>query len=210
MTLKNKDGSIYKLAAPNPVMKSQETWDKFIVHNMNWQSEKKEDKRPVYTPPETKPRDSFLSELEDSKPEVKPEIKIVETKKENIPLVPETKVDIKETSPAQKTDEINDNSIEKTFIYVLPALIKRRVDDLYGDTYQTIQYGNPTSFEGVILKQEDFVIEIWTDVETITLGSILYPRANFKRWWRVQDKSPKVGGWILTGTPSDHQPSFDF
>jgi len=41
------------------------------------------------------------------------------------------------------------------------------------------------------------------------VGSILYPKTGYKRWWRVQDKTQKGGGWVLVAAPSDHQPSFD-
>ena len=36
MALKNKDGSLYTLQKPNPVMKQQSLWnnEKFILHNM--------------------------------------------------------------------------------------------------------------------------------------------------------------------------------
>jgi hypothetical protein len=71
-----------------------------------------------------------------------------------------------------------------------------------------IRYGDPVSFEGVMLQQEDFFIKVWTDVENINIGSILYPKTNFKRWWRVQEKTIKGTGWILIAMPSDYQPSF--
>ena len=40
--LKNKDGTPYKLSGPNPMMKNQEVWGNFIVHNMEWEEEKSE------------------------------------------------------------------------------------------------------------------------------------------------------------------------
>ena len=37
MVIKNKDGSEYKLRFPNPLMKAQDLWEPFEVHNMNFE-----------------------------------------------------------------------------------------------------------------------------------------------------------------------------
>ena len=72
MALKNKDGSTYKLAKPNPIMKDQTLWDneKFIVHNMTWTPEKSIDDTEI-NPLQTDliVQDSFISELEITKEE---------------------------------------------------------------------------------------------------------------------------------------------
>lgn len=204
--LKNKDGTPYKLNAPNPIMKTQEIWEGFTIHNMKWEGEKVKDNQKV-TPIKTdfEVKDSFLAELEKTK-----DIKVVETKIEEIEEIKETK-EITRTPIVVKPEKplVNKNDgITKIFIHCLPASIKERKDSLYGDSYSTIQYGEPLSFEGVILRQGDLGIEIWTDVKNINSGSILYPKTNVKRWWRVQNTTPKEGGWIITATPSEYQPSF--
>lgn len=195
MALRNKDGTLYKLEGPNPVMKDQKIWGDYTVHNMKWESEKKADTTPKVEIPK---KETFIEELERTKeviPEViQEEIKIVET----VPEVVEIKEIVKD-----------ENEIEKSFIYCLPAFIKEKKDTLYNETYKTIQYGSPTSFEGVIISQTDLSIQIWTNVNGINEGSILYPKTNFKRWWRVQNKENKTGGWIIDGVISDFQPSFD-
>jgi hypothetical protein len=203
MTLRNKDGTIYKLAGPNPAMKNQNLWSEgeFKVHNMQWEGEKAEDTNQV-TPMSSDfdVRDTFLSALD----KAKVDIKVVEPKPDSpIERKPLVQPDL------QREAENTSNGIEKVFIHCLPAYLRERRDALYGDSYKTIQYGKPTSFEGVILQQSDLAIEIWTDTDRITIGSVLYPKTNFKRWWRVQDKTQKGGGWVLTAMPSDHQPSFD-
>lgn len=199
MTLYNKDGSIYMLQKPNPIMNNQNLWSEGIkLHNMNWDSEKSEDNstiNPIQSDFEVP--DSFISSLEKTKPEITViEKQSVEISNERKSVVREDKVHIEQK-----------NSIEKTFIHCLPATIRDRVDDLYGDSYKTIQYGKPTSFEGVILQQQDLMIQIWTDIE-ISKGSVLYPKINSKSWWRVQKSEPMKGGWLLTGIISDYQPSF--
>lgn len=200
MALKNKDGSVYRLDGPNPTMKTQETWNEFEIHNMKWDEEKSKDLNqilPIQSDLDVK--DSFLSALD-------------EAKVENVQISEEFKIERKSViEPDLNKEKIKEKSdIEKTYIYCLPAFLKTRRDDLYDESYVTIQYGDPTSFEGVILLQEDLYIKIWTDIDKIDKGSILYPKTGYKRWWRVQDREEKKGGWIIIATPSDFQPSFDF
>lgn len=222
MTLRNKDGSVYKLVGPNPVMKTQNLWGEYTLHNMEYDTEKASDEtkiNPISS--DLGIRDSFISDLERTKqdikivetkpwpekqPEIKPEIKVVENKPNDEPLVDRSTI----VQPDPDKQEISEKShdIEKIFIHVLPATIREKKDSLYGDTYRTIQYEKPTSFEGVILTQEDLLFEVWTDVANINVGSILYPKTNFKRWWRVQEKQLKGTGWILSAVPSNEQPSF--
>lgn len=213
MTLRNKDGSTYELAKPNPIMKTQETWDGYKVHNMQWGTEESEDKNKVIPlTSDFSVQETFFSALD----KAKAEIKVVEEKKIDSPSPKkeESEFQIERKASVQKDlqrEEIAavSSEIEKIFIHCLPAKIRQRKDSLYGDTYQTIQYGAPISFEGVILDHEDLMIKIWTDVEQISIGSIIYPKMNYKRWWRVQEKQQEAGGWILKGMPSDEQPSFD-
>lgn len=206
MTLRNKDGTIYKLAGPNPAMKDQNIWEGFKVHNMQWEGEKAEDTNKV-TPiaSDFDVRETFLSALD----KAKADIKVVETRSDSSQPQVERKPLVQPDLQREAEDAAADNPIQKIFIHCLPAYLRERRDALYGDSYKTIQYGKPTSFEGVMLQQSDLAIEVWTDTDKISLGSILYPKTGYKRWWRVQDKTQKGGGWVLMATPSDHQPSFD-
>jgi hypothetical protein len=212
MTLRNIDGSVYKLAGPNPAMKSQNLWDGYTIHNMVWDGEKAKDESqivPISSPLDGK--ESFFDALDRAKQEMlntpKAEIKIVETDSKIVDKKPEIK--IVETNPEPKIVEDSTNEIEKTFIHVLPARIREKKDSLYGDVYKTIQYDKPTSFEGVIISYEDITFQVWTNTIKLGIGSILYPKFGTKRWWRVQDVQDKANGWIMTCVPSDEQPSFD-
>ena len=212
MTLRNSDGSVYKLAGPNPAMKSQNLWDGYAVHNMVWNGENAKDESkvvPISSPLDGK--ETFFDALDRAKQEMlntpKPEIKIVETDSKIVDKKPEIK--IVETNPEPKIVEDSTNEIEKTFIHVLPARIREKKDSLYGDVYRTIQYDKPTSFEGVIISYEDITFQVWTNTIKLGIGSILYPKFGTKRWWRVQDVQDKANGWIMTCVPSDEQPSFD-
>lgn len=36
MVIKNKDGSVYKISCPNPLMEEQTFWGDFKKHNFDW------------------------------------------------------------------------------------------------------------------------------------------------------------------------------
>lgn len=198
MTLYNKDGTVYKLNAPNPIMNTQDIWENYTLHNMKWDQETHEGKealQPIVS--DIKIRDSFVKDLELTKEEkAEPQVDIIERKSQVQP-----KIEIKTSS--------TNNQIEKIFFHCLPAQIREKKDHLYGESYQTIQYGNPWSFEAVIIEENDLELVFWTDVNEITLGSVVYPKMNSKRWWRVQNIEEKTQGWLISATLSDYQPSFE-
>lgn len=199
MALKNKDGSTYKLQKPNPVMKEQVLWanEKFVLHNMKWTGEISEDKTelsPIHS--DLIVQDNFVEELKETKEEPKEEDPVFERKVVTAP-------DVKRIEEEKKPD------INKIFVHCLPAIIRTKTDELYGDTYQTIQYEKPISFEAVVITETDLVYEIWTDTNLINAGSVLFPKTGNKRWWRVKKKQQKANGWIIECTLSDYQPSFD-
>ena len=202
MALRNKDGSIYQLQKPNPMMKYQNIWDneKLILHNMKWESEKAEDKTEVQPiKSDIQVKDNFIQELKETKQEE-------EKKPEEEPVFERKTVVAEDT---KRIEEEKKPEIEKVFVHCLPATIRTKTDELYGETYQTIQYGVPTSFEAVVLEELDLTYSIWTDTDQITAGSVLFPKTNNKRWWKVKNKTPKANGWIINCVLSDYQPSFD-
>lgn len=203
MTLYNKDGSVYKLSGPNPAMKEQKLWGDFVTHNMEWKPETSEDNT-VVTPLESDffVKESFLDALAAAKEDIKvTEIKTPEVQK------PEFRTPV--VRHDSESDVADPEQIQKTFIHCLPAQIRERKDSLYGEVYKTVKYGSPISFEAVIVAQTDFTLDVWTDTDKISRGSILYPKTGYKRWWRVQEKVQKESGWLLKSIPSDYQPSFD-
>ena len=194
--LKKKDGSEYRLVAPNPIMNTQILWDEFKTHNMRWKTEKEEVKKAEIPMPSFEP-ETFLSALDKAQIEETPVLEEEFSRKEIV------------HEDLQRKEEIEeDNEIEKVFIHCLPAKIREKKDSLYEESYKTIQYGAPISFEGVILKEADLAIEIWTDTNHVTVGSVIYPKLGSKRWWKIQERTQKIGGWSLLGVPSSYQPSF--
>ena len=69
MAIRNKDGTPYKLRSPNALMKNQQTWGDFTVHNMNWNPTIHSDDTGVSkVETDFQVRDSFVDELEKSAP----------------------------------------------------------------------------------------------------------------------------------------------
>lgn len=226
MAIKNKDGTVYRLRGPNPLLSEQDIWNAFSVHNMKWAGEVFSDQNEVIgVKSDFQVKNEFLEELEEKSP-TQDDIKVIESRPEPKPNVQEPEIRIVEKPPivsppsqlsepveqVERVERLNETfslppDIERQFIYCLPATIRERKDDLYGDQYRTIQYGNPFSFEAVIARQDDLFIELWTTA-SVSHGSVIFPRVGAKRWWRVQEKKEKSGGWLLTAIPSDYQPSF--
>ena len=53
MVIRNKDGSIYRLKGPNPLLKDQSQWDDFTVHNFRFEPETKNNVTPPVKPIQT-------------------------------------------------------------------------------------------------------------------------------------------------------------
>lgn len=223
MPLYNKDGTLYRLQGPNPAMKTQQFWNDYKTHNMNWEPQKSQDEA-ILVPIDSniKISESFISELEINQPEIKvvearpdeiiekpikSEINVVE---EKIPILEQNSLPKQEIQIPASNSKDNLDDLEKTFIHVLPAIIKNKKDYLYGEEYQTIEYLKPTSFEGIVLEELDILMKIWTDTDQFKPGSVLYPKMQGKRWWRIQEVVKKPQGYFLICAPSDYQPSFDF
>lgn len=207
MTIKNRDGSVYKLRGPNPIMEDQKIWTSYQVHNLKPKVDAvhADEREPLNE--QQSLNDDFTTELQETKPVEKPAPKI------EIPE-PEPKIE-KIEPPVEKPKVVLPKGVYKTLSYCLPATMRDRSDGIYGNKYQTIQYGKPFPFDAVIIEEDDLYITIWTNLDTVTKGSIIYPKKmrdsvpDAQRWWRIQDKVSKNDGWLLTGYPSDFTPSFD-
>ena len=188
MAIKNKDGSTFKLRSPNPVMKNQKVWQDYKVHNLKFSSEINEDHtelNPVISDFSDK---DFVAELEISKPIVEEITKTL--------VIPD------------KDREEKKQPVQKTIMHCLPAIVRDHKDPLYGEKYKTIHYNKPFTFEGVIIENNDINFRFWAMVPQLAIGSVVYPKTQEKRWWRVIDRSEKNGGWIVEAVPSDYQPTF--
>jgi hypothetical protein len=159
MVIRIKDGTIYKLQAPNPIMMSQELWEDYTLHNFNAKPvrEVKEVVKPIVAP-------------------VKP--KVVEEEKK----------------------------INKIFVNCLPGERVMVEDNIYNETKVIVNYGKPFGCEVVLVNNSDLIFQVWTHLDVIKEGSILF---RDKRWWKVQERAEKGKGFLLSCTPSDEKPVFE-
>ena len=200
MVIKNKDGTIYKLNKPNPLVKDQEFLSENIVfHNFDWESfslDKKTTKKTI-------------------SPE-KPKEEIVEIKKQEIKQEP-----IKEIKPEpepEKEEEIEEPEKKKNIalIYCLPYGEVKVKDEFYDETYKKIQYGNKFLFEGIMIEWSDMQFVFWTNAK-LTNKSIVYaskykngPDISMMRWWKINNiEQQNENSFIYYCFPSIDQPSFN-
>lgn len=213
MTIFNKDGKVYVLRGPNPLVKKQVSWDpsKLIFHNFHWDEIRisKETKLKKEKPTQT--NEDFVHELENEKAE---DVKEAEkTEKENV-------------SEDEKKDFDLPYIKYKVLSYCLPAKIENKSDNFYGETWTKVKYGKKIIFPSVVINSSDFEFDFWTSDpnQQITEKSIIYPFSyevhnketdNYDRvpydeyrWWKVVEKERKEGGWLFKTIPSETQPDF--
>ena len=152
MAIKNTDGTVFKLRGPNPIVKDQEFWDGYALHNFK------------YNEVVTKEGDRMrLENLEDIEPE------------EIIVPVPA------EMSKKKSTEEQILKHIDKIMMYCLPAILKEHHDTLYGETRTSLSYGKQFTFEAIIVERSSLSFKIWTNTN-IGRGSIIFVPADRDWW----------------------------
>jgi len=205
MTLKNKDGSPFRLRGPNPLMREQELWRDFKLHNFQFKGVVVADTTEV-TPFESPMHvNDFVGELEATKPEPTViEKQVSEFYGQKDPPLERPVVVLPDAHDQERREQ-------KPIFHCLPAIIRRRRDALYGETYATVKYDAPFTFEAYVVDQSDFALQFWTSgpaAEKISEGSVIYPKLMEKRWWKVVSREEKSGGWLFSAIPSDYQPKF--
>jgi hypothetical protein len=228
MPIKNKDGTVYKLKEPNPLVKEQE-WglldSELIFHNFDWTDKTiSADSNPNPLSSDFEVKDKVVSDFPEIKAEPKETevmtgddfLKGVEEATTEAEIDDVENVVLKDPEPIKAPESNPSNAKLKNVVimHCSPAEIREREDDLYGDIYKTIQYGEKFTFESVILERNDLYIRFWTNVD-LSEGSVVYPskyRSGVKygehRWWRVNQSTEKSGGYLIQAVVSDYHPDF--
>ena len=224
MVIKNKDGSVYKVRGPNPIMMSQEVWDNFEVHNMdfspdivnNKQNPQKPNKKLDFGTTTTVTAEQQKPEMPTPPPppkeaKIKEEVKIQEFE------IPDFTKPEPTQSPQPETDEevlrpqtVNEKlrNYKKDIMYCMLAETKEVVDPLYSDKTVKIKYTRNFVFENFIIKEDDMELIFWSHLDFLTKNSILYPKNDTRRWWKINSvRSAPEGCFIVCG-PTDIQTSF--
>lgn len=234
MAIKDRDGNVYQLRGPNPLMKTQQEWDRnsLQVFNLNKESEVVVDERsPVKRQQENVvdigkelklvKNEEFQDETRTIRPmEFIQEIQKPEPKVEPAPVLeftPEPVVEIVVNSPEPEpvvfhVDDrlarlLRERGVEYHCAPVIGETVRR--DELYGRSYTVPRYGTNFIFDAIVIDQSDFELQFWS-VREITKGSIVYRKQaeGGERWWRIKEYEPKTGGFLTVADISDLNPDF--
>lgn len=198
MVIKNKNGSEYRLKGPNPIMKNQNLWDNFEIHNMNFDE----------TIDHFKKTTNKTVLLNFNKDEITIEDKSPKIKEAQQETKQEIKQEIKQEVKQEIKQEVKNSQIKKTIIHCLPANVSIKEDSLYGDVKKIIRYGEKFTFDAVLLEITDFQISFWTNIK-IENESIIYPKNSDKRWWKIINSEVKFEGNVFHAKISSITPNFE-
>lgn len=207
MAIKDRDGKIYKLRGPNPIMRTQHEWDRSKVQTFNirnWRSEIVIDERN----PVKKFEEEHVVDIADVLP--KDQTKTVPARNfiQEIQAAP-----IPELPPVTLTVEptvarlLKERGVE---FHCAPAIGRKTEHDaLYGNTYTVIEYGDKFIFDAIAIDQSDLEFQFWC-VKAVTVDSIIYRkhRQGGERWWKISDAEANSGGWLVKAIPSMLNPDF--
>ena len=90
------------------------------------------------------------------------------------------------------------------------ALAKReeKRDTLYDEVTVRIKFVETFTFEGIVLSANDFTLIFWTKLEKLTIGSVLYPQNDSKRWWEIKQIESVPGGYKVVCVITKNTPAF--
>ena len=215
MAIKDKEGKVYKLRGPNPIMKNQKKWDmkKLEFINMGWSNEVVVDERN----PIKKFKTDFnvvdigqelgLVSNEEAATVVKPQEFIDDIQEPVVVEEPKEDQVVLNVDP-QLAKMIKERGVE---YYCAPVVGKKQhVDDLYDESYYTMQYGDKFVFDAIIVEESDLEIQFWC-VRPMTVESIVFRKivkSFAERWWRIKHIEPKTGGYLCRAITSDTNPDF--
>jgi len=200
MTIYKKDGSVFKLNGPNSLMFTQEKWSSFVTHNLNNLSD-------------CKIESDIPHVVIGKQSEPKKEEKIVEPQKP-IEIVPEVNL-IKEEKPVVQEERKIEKEVKsefdgfpKTIMHCALAKREEIKDNLYDEVTVRIKFVDSFTFESIIISSNDFTLIFWTRLSKLTIGSVLYPQNDSKRWWEVKEIESVPGGYKVVCVITRNTPSF--
>lgn len=215
MAIRKKDGNVYVLEGPNPVVKDQVAWDPeaLVFHNFHWE-------------------EFLFSKVAKNRPKPPPKEEAPKVEAPKMELPPEPKEEIPDQNSEKPGSEPSRREFDLPYIrykvlcYCLPATTKVHVDRLYGESWQKTTYGNKFVFPCVVMDSTDMGLEFWTSDPDgrVREHSVVYPfsyevhnasadsydRVPYDeyRWWKVSEREAKEGGWLVRCVPSESHPDF--
>lgn len=190
MAIKRKDGSVYKLQGPNPIMLRQALGgEEPVIHNFVFP----ETVTAGHGPADEDYDEYRPAEVVTFPPPAKPAPR------------PEPKTEVAPEPPKPRAAP---KSVPREPAWVLPATITEHRDPLYGEVRRQVRYGAKLRGEVIYAGGDDLGVNLWTNGAEVGRGLIIY-LSNEQRWWRVDRVTPKADGWLYGCVPSDFQPAFD-
>ena len=220
MVIKNKNGTVYKVRGPNPLMKTQDVWDDFILHNMKFDPEiiKNQSIQPKKT---KKIEIGSTQTIKDdfAEPVILPKI---EPKKSNSTNQEFKIPDFSEPEPTpipkiveDDTDVLKPTSINemladypKDIMNCMLANTSEKIDPLYEEKKIKITYVRNFVFENIIINMTDMELVFWSHLDFITKNSIVYPKNDSRRWWKIDKVRKGPEGTFFSCVPTQTQPNF--
>jgi hypothetical protein len=179
--IKNKNGEEYKISKPNPLMKYQDLWNIYTLHNFFWNETIEENKKQI------KENINKINE----QIEEKEEIEEIEQEIEAIEIV--------------EKDIIQEIGVE---CYYLEAENTSFLDNLYGDKKTKIKYTQKKIININIDSYNDLFL-YFTHDKKLEKNSIIFPKNKDKRWWKINKvKKEEEKDYSYECIPSDFTPSF--
>jgi hypothetical protein len=224
MVIKNKDGTVYKVKGPNPIMLEQDLWNDFELHNMEFpddvvnQNIAKKPTRNKINLGQTvvAKQDEIRSEVsvktpafvEEKPPQKKQEFSFQEAQITQEIKPPQPKIDEEEI--VEKPKYVNSKLLNypKTVLCCLPTDVQEKKDLLYGEVTTKITYGKKFTFEAILIEETDMHLLFWTHLEKIKRFAIFYPKNQEKRWWQADAIKSAPEGFVVKCIPSMQHPNF--
>lgn len=218
MAIRDKDGNVYVLRGPNKLMIGQEKWDthKLVFINtigkttldqsktrQNPFHKLKEDYKILDIGEELEliNNEEFAEELVPDQPVQAP---VQEPQVQEVILVDEEDDVVEINVDSKLADKLKRSTKE---FYGVIASKRIRKDDFYGTTSTVITYSPKITFDAIIISQNEYVLKFWT-TKVVTEQSVVFPK-NFEFcWYRVDNVTPKSGGFLCEASISDVNPDF--
>jgi hypothetical protein len=215
MPILTPDGKPYRtFSEPNPILVGQETIESknLVFHNFKWEPKVVEGPPPLTAAPKKKKKKSPTQPAPEKKE--KPEGDFLELlRKEAAELRTQKPEPKPEPVPEPEPDDVMDSE-GVVIVHCHPAVVREKVDSFYGESRKTIQYGEKTKFEAIILDHNDLEISLFAKTE-ISKGSVIYPstykdgeKLDLFRWWRVTRSKAVKDGFVLYAEITNYQADF--
>lgn len=220
MAIKDKDGNVYKLRGPNPLVKKRSNWDNSKVKLINfgdWETKVLED------------NNSQLKKQRDNIVDIGKEMDLFEGPEPSHSINPKDFIkEIEETSEPELQPELQPEPQPEPFVlnvneklvralkekgaqfYCAPVTERKLIeDDLYGSSYIQKKYGDKFIFDAIIVSDSDLQLQFWC-VKELTKDSVIYKKnqQGGERWWQVTESEERSGGFLCLATVSNINPDF--